>query len=499
MAARKTSKARQRATQTSHGVTDVHPGATQEANEEKGAPVSLAKAVKIKLVPNEDGLGPSVAVYYLTKGLAEVGKELGLQLSLVVQNKRGYRLSKELYEKLSKDLGISVTLLPKAGVIQLGKKEDGSLDFKKTRENLLGYEDSSQRYADEEDLTAYDAVVSFGSPEILLAAYQTGKNQGRKIWTFEVFDHSWSLTFEKILKSLEAEKELGLKFDDDAEAQKAVKVIEQHEGAADKVYLFPEFLTAAEYYCHWKKVVGPSKTKDVKRFHGVLGGYRDAEREQERQKQRRELSEKLELSGLDENSKIVVIQAGGTPVWDNFLAQIIGECVRLDSLDILRFFALFSEQRVVDLLRPERTQKMSAEAYEQLRDLTEEQIPNTKRVRLLPNKKFPDWQEVYVAVDLIFSRAGGITVQDAVACRAPVVCVEEPGQWQTEKIRETCRVHGIAQTVWYTAFRGAAIGPVMHHLINSKTADGIQYMREYEPRTELDIARKILNTIIAIS
>lgn len=449
--------------------------------------------MKIKFVPNEDGFGPTIGTYYLVRGFLEVAKNSGTNLEITVQNHKGYGIAQPIYKELQDKYGIEIHLIQKKGVIELGKREDGRLDFQKTYKNLLGYEKNSTKYAQEEDLSGYSAVISFGSPEIILAAHQTSEKSGQKIHAFEVFDHSWSLTLEKIMKDEMAKKE-GINLEDDTALQRAIKAIQKHEGMTERVFLFPEFLTSSEYYCHWKRVIGYEKADYVTRFNGVLGGYGKRERKQKRKEYRKEISEKLNLPNLKDNNKIVVIQAGGTPVWDAFLIQIIGDCVRMDKQKLLGHYVLFSEKRVNDLIEPKRFEKRTKEEQDAIKDLLNS-IPNTEYVRLL-STEFSDWQNVYVASDLIFSRAGGMTVQDAVACRTPVVCVDEPGQWQTEKIKETCRLHGISSTVWYEAFKGAAIGPVERHLVDkATTSESVEFMKKYSVKREEHIGKKILEII----
>ncbi len=118
-------------------------------------------------------------------------------------------------------------------------------------------------------------------------------------------------------------------------------------------------------------------------------------------------------------------------------------------------------------------------------------------MKLISDRDFANWQKIYVGSDLILSRAGGVTVQDAVACGTPVICVDEPGQWQTEKMKEACRLHGIAPTVSYHAFRGAAIGPILNHIAYKEQLEKArQIMNKYEPDCGLQIAQAILRMVV---
>jgi hypothetical protein len=60
---------------------------------------------------------------------------------------------------------------------------------------------------------------------------------------------------------------------------------------------------------------------------------------------------------------------------------------------------------------------------------------------------------LFPAFDLILTRAGGGTVNDAIAFRAPLVLVEEPGMWQVEQIRRACVEMGLAESASLEEFR----------------------------------------------
>ncbi len=63
------------------------------------------------------------------------------------------------------------------------------------------------------------------------------------------------------------------------------------------------------------------------------------------------------------------------------------------------------------------------------------------------------YQELFHGIDLIVSRAGGGTVNDAIACRVPMCCVEEPNHWQVEKIRKNMEDKGLTRTIKLEEFR----------------------------------------------
>ena len=60
---------------------------------------------------------------------------------------------------------------------------------------------------------------------------------------------------------------------------------------------------------------------------------------------------------------------------------------------------------------------------------------------------------LFPAFDVVLTRAGGGTVNDAIACRVPLVLVEEPGMWQVEQIRQSCVALQIAESVTLEEFK----------------------------------------------
>ncbi len=57
------------------------------------------------------------------------------------------------------------------------------------------------------------------------------------------------------------------------------------------------------------------------------------------------------------------------------------------------------------------------------------------------------------AVDFMVGRAGGGSVNDAVACRIPFVCVEELGQTQVELILKACEAKKLTRRIRWRRFQ----------------------------------------------
>lgn len=438
-----------------------------------GSPAPSDRPLRLMLVPNEDGFGPTMAVFHLLRGLLNVARQKGVELQILLQGGKQQTMSRLVDQELSEHKS-RIIPIPVRGVIQLVKDPRGLLDVEKTRNSLVGvgspgYATNRSAYATnvKETLKTTDAVVSFGSPEILNAASIAEREIGTPIRRFEVFDHSWSLTIANIFGSEqyreEYERRFGRSYDDDDAAKRVVALIRDDEAKAERVWLFPEFITSSDYFSHWK---GLMKGRPVARVEGVFGGIDRSHtaKKSEWQKSRETIGRWLGLANdVVSASRIVVVQAGGTQLWDEVLGDIILECYRMDKTGDLRNIFLFQKFSVEALLAKMESDR--SEVIEGTKEALQAVLDQkTERIRCIGDDVCANWQRVFVGADLIFSRAGGITVQDAVACLTPIVCVEELGQWQTEKIRRMCDLHRIAETVFHAAFKAAAIGPILHHL-----------------------------------
>jgi UDP-N-acetylglucosamine:LPS N-acetylglucosamine transferase len=77
-------------------------------------------------------------------------------------------------------------------------------------------------------------------------------------------------------------------------------------------------------------------------------------------------------------------------------------------------------------------------------------------------------QELLPAVTLLVTRAGGGTVNDAVACRVPFVCVREPTQRQVAAILAACERQGLTRPIDYDDFLGDPIGTIVRELAQTE-------------------------------
>jgi hypothetical protein len=92
----------------------------------------------------------------------------------------------------------------------------------------------------------------------------------------------------------------------------------------------------------------------------------------------------------------------------------------------------------------------------------------SERLRFLGDVADSTYQEIFPGVDLIVSRAGGGTTNDAIACRTPVCFVEEPGHWQVEAIRKNMERAGLARTIRLEEFKINPVAIISRELLENQ-------------------------------
>ncbi len=235
------------------------------------------------------------------------------------------------------------------------------------------------------------------------------------------------------------------------------------------------------------------------------------------------------------DAPVVVVQGGATDVWNTYIAKLIESLVQAEEDGDLDYCVLFAhvpaataygqyclarkpkEKKSFQLRKgtyPGRTYndilqlemgngKSQAEAEKIAEknimiplgeERLKEHLKKSTKIRTLPDKYFPFFQEVYWAANMIYSRGGGVTANDAVATLTPLTIVEEVGQWQTEQIRELFRLSGFSHTVSYGTFLEGEYGIIRMYLL--KTADNqeiVSKMACHPSHQELWLARQIID------
>ena len=375
--------------------------------------------MKIALVPNDDGYGPSALGFYVAKALLKQG------VSLVIVNESALALNAS-FNKDEINNG-KVTLQPAFGGIRLRKTAEG-VDIPASLRDIRSYPTRSAKYVVPEDV---DAVVDIGTPCAARAARLVGKP------ALTIFDHSWGKTYEMLLEEFTAGA-LGpttsarpiIKTLADYEVAKAINELKEDESKAQAVFLFPEFIAPRPYRDHWK-----SLRVRIEPIGGVFG--------------RPAVSRKKARSrmGIPEGApaKTVYILGGGTSVWDAKLPEIIQQ---LKEKSLLYNVVVFDRNA-----KPNEYVRVGDNVFKG------GVIDGATVQGLLPG------------IDLVITRAGGGIVNDAIACRVPFVCVEEPNNFQVEMIRQNCEKEGLTRPIRIGEFRERAIGEIVEKELGNQAGN----------------------------
>jgi len=200
---------------------------------------------------------------------------------------------------------------------------------------------------------------------------------------------------------------------------------------------------------------------------------------------------------------VVVVQGGATPVWNTYIAKLIEALVRAEENKALDYCVLLAHSPAVEAygkycVAREPTLKESPEFQDGGvraigEKLLKDRLSKSTHIRTLPDHHFPLFQEVYWAADMIYSRGGGITANDATATLTPLTIVEELGQWQTEQIRELYRLAGLSHTVSYMTFIEGEYGIIQMYLFKDKEHQQIMRNMARQPsHQEIWLAKQIL-------
>ena len=375
--------------------------------------------MKIALVPNDDGFGPSALAFYVAKALLRQG------VSLVIRNESALTLNASFYkDEISNG---KVSLEATFGGIRLIKNAEG-VDIPASLRELRSYPTRSANYVIPEDV---DAVVDIGTPCAARAARRAGKP------AMTIFDHSWGKTYEMLLEEFTAAVPgpttpalPALETLPNDQVAKAINELKNDESNARAVFLFPEFMAPVPYHEYWK-----SLGVRIEAIGGVFGGPTVSAKEARNK------------MGIPEGApaKTVYILGGGTPVWDAKLPEII---LQLKEKSLLYNVVVFDRNA-----KPNEYLRVGYNVFKG------GVIDGATVQGLLPG------------IDLIITRAGGGIVNDAIACRTPFVCVEEPNHLQVEMIRQNCEKVRLTRTIRLGEFRERAIGDIIERELGNQAGN----------------------------
>ncbi|MCP5116766.1 MAG: hypothetical protein GY953_38555 [bacterium] len=388
--------------------------------------------MRILAVPNDDGFGPSALLSYVVKELLR----LEPHCRVTVWNHFAYRFNCLIY---GGDPRVDVADV--WNLVQLARPR-GDVSIEATLELMGGYAGRSKRYQ-ERAQTAFDLVVDFGAP----AAARWARDRG--IPSVTVFDHCWSKTLEMILADQrEVAPSLRRRW------RTLIRQIEADESCADRVLLFPRPVTPSTFVDHWPIAeVCP----------GVLRQRASLNREAARR-----------LLGLVRPGATMLVQGGGTPVWNapmETLARQLREAAGRRRL----------ARRELNLV-----------LYSP--GLGEIDYTRVKRLRPVPGGTT---QTVLSAIDSAMLRAGGGSVNDAVAHRLPFVCVREPAQSQIEGILGDCEALRLTRAVPIEAFRDDPLGTLLaeQRWLSDNSATLHRRMRHIPSNGARWMARQLLASV----
>lgn len=365
---------------------------------------------------NEDGFGPSALVFYVVRELIRAARAAGQPLAIRLLNSGAADFNRALYAADAPSGSVEVHSPRPDSLIRLEKRH-GEIDVRATLALCRGYRQAREDYfeAVRPLLAGARMVIDFGVPALVRAAEQLGIAH-----RVTLMDHSWAATL-RLCCAREWERVYQLLPPPGDEERRAAGEIgdwiEEDEARAGEVWLLPDFLAPAEFRAHWQRL-----PPTVHVLPGVLGGGVDPVAA------RRRLEKMLAGSGQAalgaDGRRLVMISPGGTPVWTDLLPEMVSRLARAPR----DWLPVFSAPRAAT---PELTSQLK------------HQMRRSGRVWWFDFLEGATQQAIMPAFDLVVTRAGGGTVNDAVATRTPFVCVQEPFV-QVELIRRECLRRGLA-------------------------------------------------------
>jgi hypothetical protein len=367
---------------------------------------------------NEDGYGPSAFAYYLVKAIAGLWADkyqTKYDLTVYVFNNSAFAFNQAIYD--SPGSIVCPVKLAEDSLIRLEKK-NGEVSVTGTLNILKQYRPHRQKYlnAIQPYLEKCNAAVDIGVPLIVRSA-SILKVPHR----ITLFDHSWAETLRMICSKTGDGLNRDGNSPSEADRRLAEEIsasIEEDEACASEVWLFDRYITPDVFRNHWNRLISPDKPENLK---GVLGSRNDPKKAWELlNKHLVDLGEEpVPNPAIKGNPKLVLISPGGTPVWEEWIPGWIDDLISHSSPE---YIPVFSNPMAAD-------QKQTLNIKNKMRQ--------SGYVRWFEFIKGSTQQIVLPAFDLIVTRAGGGTVNDALAARVPFACIEEE-QDQVKQIEEAC-------------------------------------------------------------
>jgi hypothetical protein len=316
----------------------------------------------------------------------------------------------------------TVCIDPVFNLIEL-RRVGGEVDAAASFHSLVdNYGKPRQRYLERlpDDVSL---VIDIGVPPLAAAAKQ------RNIKHFTVFDHAWSVTYRELLGEYlqrpgQHRDRLPIQ-----KLENCLAALEYDESLAQGVFLFRPPITPAVFRNRWRELC-PGRVHDIPRaFGGPVGAEREAYRE----------SAALML-GRQRGATLpaVLVSAGGTDVWNELLGRLIEELVDDDAEQGLPFHALIFapapvRERLASVGRPLGDPIRRPDG----KGRSVDRYPLAPHVDVLGDARNVSFSRLVSGVEWVVTRAGGATVNDALAAAIPLVLVPEPAHWQVRAIHRS--------------------------------------------------------------
>ncbi|MEZ5403279.1 MAG: glycosyltransferase [Bryobacteraceae bacterium] len=348
--------------------------------------------MRVLIAPNEDGLGTAAWAVGLGRAFATM-PAVRVRVVAVKASTAAF-LARSL-----EGSGVEVSRLEGVeGWIELVKRR-GAVDVPASRARLDRYSTYRTTYARAAApyVAGADLVIEMGVPP--LAASAT---------VVTVLDHAWSVTMREI-----------------AGEHRALADIENDERRTRSVFLFPAPITGGEFERYWR-----GTGADVTVLTGVFGGGEPGIRKAVRRT--------LEIPS---RARCVFVSGGGSGVWNGVLRRLVAASVNATD----RYTVVHAPGEAAHHgLRMRKTQAAGGWSVAHC---------SLGRVIFIGHLHGATHSAITAAADLMVTRAGGGTVNDAIAHRVPLLLMDEPGHWQVERIRQQAEAAGIARTLPLTLFR----------------------------------------------
>ena len=390
----------------------------------------------ILIAANEDGYGTSSMLFHLIRALVSLLPDY----AIILRTGTKVAFNERLYADILSPTPAPgrVWIEPVHNLIQLVNRGDGRIDAEASLEALSRYPVLRDQYL-RQSLHGATFAIECGVPTLAKACSEAG------IPCYTVFDHSWALTFRRImLAHVSKLQSLYSGIQPSKQLEKAFAILEADEASTRKVFLFDPALTSREYWNHWKRLC-PGRVASI---GGLLGGPKEGEERTFRNEARRILN-----LNPDDDRPVLLVSAGGTGIWAELLPSLVEKYVRLDSehkldMHVFVFAGLDVENAIATRVEigPEERYEFSDGRSVAFRPILAhgDQRIEQPRVRLLRGALNCTYQQIIAGVDFVLTRAGVVTLMDAWATGVCSLLVPQPGHAQVEEVHQAAVDAGLA-------------------------------------------------------